>query len=42
MLVKLQATGYGREEVKRSTEIFRGQIVDVTATLYTSATGGHQ
>lgn len=35
MLVKLQATGYGREEIKRNTEIFRGQIVDVTATLYT-------
>ena len=35
MLVKLQASGYGREEVKRSTDIFRGQIVDVTASLYT-------
>ncbi|KAA1195008.1 acetolactate synthase small subunit [Photorhabdus heterorhabditis] len=35
MLVKLQASGYGREEIKRSTEIFRGQIVDVTSTLYT-------
>ncbi|SFU71117.1 acetolactate synthase small subunit [Xenorhabdus koppenhoeferi] len=35
MLVKLQASGYGREEVKRSTDIFRGQIVDVTSTLYT-------
>ncbi|CDG18728.1 acetolactate synthase small subunit [Xenorhabdus doucetiae] len=35
MLVKLQASGYGREEIKRSTDIFRGQIVDVTSTLYT-------
>jgi len=35
MLVKIQASGYGREEVKRSTEIFRGQIVDVTPSLYT-------
>lgn len=35
MLVKIQASGYGREEVKRSAEIFRGQIVDVTPTLYT-------
>ena len=35
MLVKIQARGYGREEVKRSAEIFRGQIVDVTPTLYT-------
>lgn len=30
MLVKIQATGYGREEVKRSADIFRGQIIDVT------------
>ena len=35
ILVKIQASGYGREEVKRSAEIFRGQIVDVTPTLYT-------
>ncbi|EYU15967.1 acetolactate synthase small subunit [Photorhabdus aegyptia] len=35
MLVKLQASGYGREEIKRSTDIFRGQIIDVTSTLYT-------
>ncbi|AYA42499.1 acetolactate synthase small subunit [Xenorhabdus nematophila] len=35
MLVKLQASGYGREDIKRSTDIFRGQIVDVTSTLYT-------
>ncbi|OTA17102.1 acetolactate synthase small subunit [Xenorhabdus vietnamensis] len=35
MLVKLQASGYGREEIKRSTDIFRGQIVDVTSTFYT-------
>ncbi|ADN00057.1 MULTISPECIES: acetolactate synthase small subunit [Dickeya] len=40
MLVKLQATGYGREEVKRSAEIFRGQIVDVTASLYTVQLAG--
>lgn len=30
MLVKIQATGYGREEVKRNADIFRGQIIDVT------------
>ncbi|PQQ23840.1 acetolactate synthase small subunit [Photorhabdus hindustanensis] len=35
MLVKLQASGYGREEIKRSADIFRGQIIDVTSTLYT-------
>ena len=40
MLVKLQATGYGREEVKRSAEIFRGQIIDVTPTLYTVQLAG--
>lgn len=35
MLVKVQAEGEGREEVKRCVDIFRGQIVDVTSTLYT-------
>jgi acetolactate synthase-1/3 small subunit len=40
MLVKIQATGYGREEVKRSAEIFRGQIVDVTPSLYTVQLAG--
>ncbi|MDC9581003.1 acetolactate synthase small subunit [Xenorhabdus sp. PR6a] len=35
MLVKLQASEHGREEIKRNTDIFRGQIVDVTSTLYT-------
>ncbi|MBR7244647.1 acetolactate synthase small subunit, partial [Klebsiella pneumoniae] len=35
MLVKIQASGYGWEEVRRNTEIFRGQIIDVTPTLYT-------
>ena len=40
MLVKIQASGYAREEVKRSAEIFRGQIVDVTPTLYTVQLAG--
>lgn len=40
MLVKVQATGYGREEVKRSAEIFRGQIIDVTPSLYTVQLAG--
>ncbi|CAO95790.1 acetolactate synthase small subunit [Erwinia tasmaniensis] len=40
MLVKIQATGYGREEVKRSADIFRGQIVDVTPSLYTVQLAG--
>ncbi len=37
MLVKVQASGYGREEVKRNTEIFRGQIIDVTPSSIPSA-----
>ncbi|GAA5218389.1 acetolactate synthase small subunit [Corallincola platygyrae] len=35
MLVKLRAVGETREEIKRTSDIFRGQIVDVTPTLYT-------
>ncbi|KGB02183.1 MULTISPECIES: acetolactate synthase small subunit [Leclercia] len=40
MLVKVQATGYGREEVKRNAEIFRGQIIDVTPSIYTVQLAG--
>lgn len=40
MLVKLQASGYGRDEIKRCSDIFRGQIVDVTPTLYTVQLAG--
>jgi acetolactate synthase-1/3 small subunit len=35
MLVKLKAVGNAREEIKRSVDIFRGQIVDVTPNIYT-------
>jgi len=35
MLIKVRATGAMREEVKRMTDIFRGQIVDVQSALYT-------
>ena len=35
MLVKIKATGAQRAEVKRTVDIFRGQIVDVTSSLYT-------
>ena len=35
MLIKVRATGAMREEIKRTTDIFRGQIVDVNSTLYT-------
>jgi acetolactate synthase-1/3 small subunit len=34
-LIKVKATGDTRDEVKRTADIFRGQIVDVTPTLYT-------
>lgn len=35
MLVKVKASGFARAEVKRTTDIFRGQIVDVTSAQYT-------
>jgi acetolactate synthase-1/3 small subunit len=34
MLVKVKASGAQRAEVKRCVDIFRGQIVDVTSTVY--------
>ena len=34
MLLKVKATGAQRAEIKRTTDIFRGQIVDVTSTVY--------
>jgi acetolactate synthase-1/3 small subunit len=35
MLVKVRATGAQRAEIKRCTDIFRGQIVDVGPSVYT-------
>jgi acetolactate synthase I/III small subunit len=35
MLIKIKASGAQRAEVKRTTDIFRGQIVDVTGSMYT-------
>lgn len=35
MLIKLTAVGEAREEYKRLADIFRGDIIDVTATTYT-------
>ena len=35
MLVKIRAEGAQRAEVKRTTDIFRGQIIDVTPNGYT-------
>ncbi len=41
MLVKVKAVGAQRAEVKRTTEIFRGQIIDVTPSIYTVQLAGH-
>ena len=35
MLIKVRASGEAREEIKRTADIFRAQIVDVTSSLYT-------
>ena len=35
LLVKVRAVGDARQEVKRSADVFRGQIVDVTSDTYT-------
>lgn len=40
MLIKVKATGAIRAEIKRTVDIFRGQIVDVTATTYTVQLAG--
>lgn len=34
MLAKVKASGAQRAEIKRCVDIFRGQIVDVTSTVY--------
>lgn len=35
MLIKVKASGAQRAEIKRTADIFRGQIVDVTSNVYT-------
>ena len=35
MLIKIRAEGLHRAELKRTTDIFRGQVIDVTDTSYT-------
>jgi acetolactate synthase I/III small subunit len=40
MLVKVKASGAQRAEIKRTTDIFRGQIVDVTSTVYSIQLSG--
>ena len=40
MLVKVKATGAQRAELKRTSDIFRGQIIDVTKAVYTVQLAG--
>lgn len=40
MLIKLRASGAQRAEVKRTSDIFRGQIIDVTNNAYTIQLAG--
>jgi acetolactate synthase-1/3 small subunit len=40
MLVKVRASGAQRAEIKRCTDIFRGQIIDVGPTIYTIQVAG--
>jgi len=35
MMVKFKASGAARAEIKRTTDIFRGQIIDITPNTYT-------
>ena len=35
MLIKVRAVGKEREEMKRTTDIFRGRVIDVTEKSYT-------
>lgn len=40
LLVKVRAAGAQREEIKRVTDIFRGQIIDVTPSIFTIQLAG--
>ena len=35
MLIKLRAEGKDREEIKRTADVFRGRVIDVTEKTYT-------
>jgi len=35
LLIKVKAVGAQRDEVKRVTDIFRGQVIDVTPSIFT-------
>lgn len=40
MLIKVKASGVQRAEIKRTADIFRGQIVDTTQNVYTIQLAG--
>lgn len=40
LLLKVRAVGSTREELKRMTDIFRGQIIDITPKIYTIQLSG--
>ena len=42
MMIKVRAVGKEREELKRTTDIFRGRIIDVTDKSYTIELTGNQ
>ncbi|MFV0680976.1 acetolactate synthase small subunit [Ottowia sp.] len=42
MMVKVRAVGKEREEIKRTTDIFRGRVIDVTDKSYTIELTGDQ
>lgn len=42
MLIKVRATGKDREEMKRTTDIFRARIIDVTDASYVIELTGNQ
>lgn len=42
MLIKLRAVGKEREELKRTSDIFRGRIIDVTEKSYTIELTGNK
>ena len=42
MLVKVRAVGPMRAEIKRTADIFRGQIVDISTSTYTIQLAGDQ
>jgi acetolactate synthase-1/3 small subunit len=42
MLLKVRATGRSARRSSAASDIFRGQIIDITSTLYTVRTGRHR